>query len=377
MLHRGHGRAYRRIGLTALTLLLSTGAHCRLVAPPSIQKLTADSNFVAVVEVADVRQVGTVTFTDSQHNPLEGKRMSALLRLEETLKGEVSGNSIEVEYDFNRDWPMNGGPITSGFTPGSMMIVFLQCVAQKCSVTDPQTAGFPVAKKTVPVPEPPETSAYYLVLQRIAAGLFGDRSTQSGNERSANLVPRELFVLDTEHVPYISTLFHAALDQLDNKKKDDSDFRGELIAALVRRGETTMLPQLEEALFASDSGVHSQAQGNMILALHQIDWHESLPIAARALQLPSVELRRFAAHAIQNLRMQPYRPPPNEMSVPATHALLSALHDPDPGVAFYVMQSLGFVNARLDQRPKSTTHDAQWDACLHFWENFPDSMSGQ
>jgi hypothetical protein len=348
------------------------------VAPPSIQRLTTASNFVAVVEIADVRQVGTVTFTDSQHNPLEGKRMSAVLCVEETLKGEVSdGNSIEVEYDFNREWLINGGPITSGLAPGSRMIVFLQCVAQKCSVTDPQTAGFPVARKTVPVPEPPETSAYYLVLQRIAAGLFHDRSMQSGNEKSANLVPHELFVLDSERVPYISTLFHAALDQLDNKKKDDFEFRGELFAALVRRGETTMLPQLEEALFAGDSRVYSQARGNMVLALQQIDWHESLPIAARALQLPSVQLRTYAAEAIQHLKMQPYRPPPNEMSVPATHSLLTALHDPDSGVAFAVMQSLGFLNARLDQRPKSTTHDAQWDACLHFWENFPDSMSGQ
>jgi hypothetical protein len=58
------------------------------------------------------------------------------------------------------------------------------------------------------------------------------------------------------------------------------------------------------------------------------------------------------------------------MSAAATRVLLKVLHDPDPEVAFAAMQSLGFLNARLDERPVSTVPDAQWKAYLRFWENF-------
>ncbi len=62
------------------------------------------------------------------------------------------------------------------------------------------------------------------------------------------------------------------------------------------------------------------------------------------------------------------------MSAPATRVLLAALHDSDPEVVFAVMQSLGDLNAHLDERPTSTSPDAQWTSCLHFWESFNPAL---
>jgi hypothetical protein len=362
------------IGLIAFVLLsLSRHAFCRLMSIPSLKELTADSNLIAVVEVTGVRPLGTVTFTDSQGNPLEGQRMAAAFHLEEIVKGQNDSNSIEVKYDFNRDSLMNSGPITPDFLPGTRLIVFLQCSAQECSITDSKNAGFLVARKIAPVPEPPETSPYYRVLQRFAAGLFRDGDTPSDN-LPANGIPHELFQLGFEHDPYANTLLHAALDRLD--QKSDFAFRGELLAALVRDGDATVLSQLEEALFAGDPSVASNTRCNMVLALQAIDWHQSLPIAARALQSPFAGLRVQAAYIIKFLRTEPPdgKAQATEMKTQATQALMTALHDPDPDVAFAVMQSLGGLNGRLDQRPTSTKLDAQWNSCLHFWETFPNSL---
>jgi hypothetical protein len=112
---------------------------------------------------------------------------------------------------------------------------------------------------------------------------------------------------------------------------------------------------------------------NLILSLQNIEWHLSLPTAAKALQLLSACLRVTAAEAIQHLRVEKPSAHPNEMSAPATHVLLSALHDADPEVAFAVMQSPAEVNARRDERPATTEQDAQWMGCMRFWEEFQTS----
>jgi hypothetical protein len=254
------------------------------------------------------------------------------------------------------------------------MIVFLQCRLKRCSVTNPEAAGFAVASRTAPVPEPPSPSVYLRVLQCIATGLFSDPASQLESKRPAGVAPAEIFVLDHERDPYVGTLFHAALKQPG--VADDLELRGQLLAALVRRGDASVLAELEQVLFGGDPRSNVKNAGlNMVLALQFIDWHLSLPIAARALQSPSAEVRTVAARSIQNLHIENYHPPPFEMTAPATRVLLPAVHDTDPEVAFAAMQSLCFLNARLDQRPTSTNPDAQWNACVQFWEHFSTGAS--
>ena len=204
----------------------------------------------------------------------------------------------------------------------------------------------------------------YGVVQRLAAGLFAD----AYEGRRSGETPREVYLLDSERDPYVTTLFHASL--LQSTTLADVDLRGALIGALVRRGDDSVLPDLQEVLFTGDLYGHTNMRENLILSLQQINWHLSLPIAAKALQLPVPELRTIAAEAIQHLPIAIPHSEPSERSEPATKVLLIALHDPNPQVAFAVMQSLGNLNARHDQRPNSTVQDEQWAECIHFWESF-------
>ncbi len=53
--------------IIAASLLLSPRCGwCRIMGIPDIQKMTLDSDLIAVVEVAGIRQVGTAAFVDSR-----------------------------------------------------------------------------------------------------------------------------------------------------------------------------------------------------------------------------------------------------------------------------------------------------------------------
>jgi hypothetical protein len=246
------------------------------------------------------------------------------------------------------------------------MMLFLHCVAEVCSFTKPGATDFPVTRREsnlAPLPAQPE-DVYLRVLQRLAAGLFAD----AYEGRKGEVTPREIYVLESERDPYVITLFHASL--LQSTTLADIYLRGALIAVLVSRGEDAMLPDLKEVLFTGDLYDHLLMRENLILALQRINWHLSLPIAAKALELPEPRLRTTAAEAIRGLRITVPHSFPNELSEPATRVLLTALHDPNPQVAFAVMQSLGILNGRFDEKPLSLVQDEQWTGCLRFWESF-------
>jgi hypothetical protein len=262
---------------------------------------------------------------------------------------------------------LNGGPITPVFHDNSRVLVFLKCNAQHCTATNPENTTFPIAAKTLPVPDPPDASPYHLVLQRVAAGIFRDSQTPPDPKRSSDVVPHELFLLRSERDPYVDSLFRAAIDRLN--KANDGNLRAQLVGALVARGDTAMLPELEEAVH--DSSLQDNTRQNLLYPLQEVDWHLALPIAARMFKDPSSSVRYASAQIIPNLRLP--KPPygiPHDLVPAANDILLPALYDPDQQVVFAVMQSLGAINGRLDQRPMTTAQNEQWNSCLHFWENF-------
>jgi HEAT repeat protein len=147
----------------------------------------------------------------------------------------------------------------------------------------------------------------------------------------------------------------------------DPDFRNGLLAALVRREDITVLPQLQAELFSAGEGKRLNSRGNLIFALQFIDGKTSVPILARALKLPDGELRQDAARAMQNTGSAD----PQQ----AIDALLSALDDPDRDVQFSVMQSLGYLNRETYWRPHTTNPkedfgNPYWNECLNHWRQF-------
>ncbi len=349
--------------LFALTMLVPVPAWARLGSIPNIRTITNDSNLIVVAEVVSTRTLGPAEWTDSHGARIAGLHNVTAFRVEEVLTGKVDGSLLQVEY--NRNPEMDADP-TPVFDASAQMMIFLHCVAEVCSFTNPGATDFRVTRRKsnlAPLLAQPE-DVYLRVLQRLGAGLFAD----AYEGRRSGESPREVYLIDSERDPYVATLFHASL--LQSTTLADVDLRGALIAALVRRGEDSMLPDLQEVLFTGDLYSHTNMRENLILSLQQINWHLSLPIVAKALVVPVPELRTVAARALEHLPIAVHHSYPNELSEPATKILLTSLHDPNPQVVFAVMQSLGDLNGRHDERPLSTVPDEQWMECLRFWESF-------
>lgn len=352
----------------AVIIFAHPSVYGRLMSIPDLKKLTNDSTLAGVAEVLGTRDLGPATFTNSRGDQIKGRHVVTLLRFEEVLKGDPNTGSVDVEYDENRDAFFRGGPMTPLFNDNSRVLVFLKCNAQHCTATNPENTSFHIAAKTLPVPDPPDASPYHLILQRVAAGIFRDNQTPPDPKRPSDVVPSELSLLRFERDPYVDSLFHAAIDRLN--KANDGNLRAQLIGALVARGDTAMLPQLEEALY--DSSLQDITRQNLLYPLQEVDWHLALPIAARMIKDPSPSVRYTSAQIIPNLHaLKPSSDVSRNELIPAANdILLPALYDPDPQVVFAVMQSLGAMNGRLDQRPMTTAQNEQWNSCLHFWESF-------
>ncbi len=344
---------------TAVTL---TGekAYARPIGTPDFQKLTADSNLVAVVDIESIRLLHSIEFSDHTR----GEQLAATVKVGETIEGSTSTHVLELTYDYNPD-PMTGGPWTPHIREGDHMVLFLRCSAS-CHITDPAYAGFPVGTGFVVVPSPSENTPTNRVLQLYASGLF--LRIHAINTGTPSQALPEPFVLTSQPTnPYIATLLHEALHQIAPNQQ--LDLHGELLAALIRLGELSLIPEVQQTL-ALNLG-NTQPQVAMIYALQRIDWHQTLPIMAETLRSSSADIRLASARAIQNLGVKS-NVPPNDLTDPGTHILLTALHDPDPEVAFAIMQALGYLNSRHDQRPQTTSPDAKWKSCMQFWSTYPD-----
>src|SRR5215472_1919633 len=111
-------------------------------------------------------------------------------------------------------------------------------------------------------------------------------------------------------------MFKEALDS--PAARSDRAFRFELLAALVRHKDVSVLPDLETALLTNHEVDLNQGRGNMIYALQQIKPSLSGPILIQALKLPESQLRVAAAAALGSVH-----------SNDAIKALFGALDDPD------------------------------------------------
>lgn len=353
-------RHYIRIVLSLSLALACAEAHARIGSLPDVEKLTDDSNLVIVADVASVRDLRSIGFPDHT----QGQQVSATLIAKEVLKGSLNTNILDVIYDNNPN-PMSG-PWTPNLRTGDHMLLFLHCETT-CSFTSLEHSGVRVTDSSIDIPHPQGTAPFLRVIQRLGVGLFVRVHAADSNDASDD-VPELWVISEQRNISYVDVLLEAALNELTPNQHPN--LRGELLAILVRRGKLSLLPQVQQALDSNTGNV--QAQTNMVYALQEVDWRVSLPIAAEALRSTSPQVRSAAARAIQNLRQLSYKPPPNELTGPATHILLSALDDPDAEVGFAVMQSLGFLNSRLDERPATSSPDANWSNCLRFWKAFPD-----
>ncbi len=207
----------------------SNACIARLTAAPNIRRLTADSTLIAVVEVGRSLDLGGMDLVNLEGKQIPGRKLATDFLVDEVLKGSVDGAGIAIQFDSNPATATD--PITPSFVTGKRMVIFLRCKSLTCAFTKLDTPGFYVASRSALVPKPAGPGDPYLrVLQRLATGLFVD----SGGKRMNGDPPAEVFLLSNEKDAYVDTIFEAALTE--PATQTDSELQGELIAALVRRG---------------------------------------------------------------------------------------------------------------------------------------------
>ncbi|HYL14389.1 MAG TPA: hypothetical protein VEV41_15205 [Terriglobales bacterium] len=139
--------------------------------------------------------------------------------------------------------------------------------------------------------------------------------------------------------------------------RDDEFLRTEALVALLRHRDESLIDAAESELL---SGSTAYWKSNLLFAITQAvpPWR-TIPILSEVLAGSSAQMRTPAAVAIYETN-----------SAAGIAPLLRALDDPDPEVAFAVMQGLGNLTRNYAWRPKSTEPDADWFRCLNHWREY-------
>jgi hypothetical protein len=341
---RVHGWSAAVLAFALLFLPASRGRISRI---PSIGALTQAAPVIVVGEVLKVEQrgVGELTAEDGQHYP--AKRMAATVRVDEVPKGDVAGQVLQVDYLQNPDWER--GPLTNSLAERTYGMMFLQVTADKYGFAASESSSMPMSRNRAALPQPPGPDVYTRVLQHLAEALFSTEDTSLDRVLAISIITHEAS-------PFVTELFRSALD--GPAAASDPNLRLYLLAALVSRKDTSVVPVLEAALFSIQGPRYVNARQNMILALQQIDAATAAPILVRALKLPESELRMYAAMALKQT--------PGDVAI---DGLLAAIDDPDPNAQFQVIEALSY----LLHQPFCLSSEipcASRRACLDHWREF-------
>jgi hypothetical protein len=275
-------------------------------------------------------------------------RMTALVSVEDVLKGDISDKTIEVDY------PQNGnsenGPPTNSLVEGAWRMYFLKANGDRFAFVASDQSSMPMSHSQNALAKTPAGDLYSRVLQRLAEGLLAENGTSQERIQS-------IFVIDSEPSPIVVELFKSALAA--SPARSDRVFRFELIAALVRHKDESVVPELEAALFSNHDPDSNNARLNMIYALQQIDASSSGPILIQALRLPEAAMRGAAASALVRA--------PSDATV---EALLGTLDDPDPEVQLQVIDTLAVLLHQPNCARDSTAQDVAFRACIEHWKEF-------
>jgi hypothetical protein len=322
---------------------------------PSLVAMTESASVIVVGEVVRVDKVGVGDLSSSDGRHFAVNRMVATVRIDEVLKGSIASNIIRVEYLENPDW--EGGPLTNQLTEKTYRMLFLKADADRFGFAAPEQSSMPMSRNRNALPQPAGPDIYTQVLQHLAESLF---SMEDNSQEHVQAI----FVLTNESSPFVTELFKSAL--ANRTAASDPRLRLELLSAIIRRKDTSVLSDLTAELFTTQDPKYRNDRLNMILALQQIDGAVATPILVRALKLPESELRAAAAEALKQF--------PSDIAI---NALLDALPDSDPNAEFQVMEALSFLAKQRQWLPISTTPDASWNTALDHWKDFAAARKGR
>jgi len=338
-------------------LLVSLGVAHALVVH-DLPKLINSSDVVAVARVTAVSQTGSGTVEVPGGQSISAHFRVAALHLQDILKGEPASTNIAVGYTILYSPGGWAGGVPQGYTihdtliPNSTRLVFLKSISDHYEFTNGSSLSIVCAPEPSSSGQSPDTLSR--VLRRVTDAIF---SANVPEQDKAEAV-RQLGAVDTDAVIPALRIFIAS-----DVGRQNEFLRTEALVALLVHKDESVVGLAESELL---SGSSSNWKSNLLFALTRaVPPSRSIPILGEALALPAAEMRTSAAIAIYQTNSPKGIPP-----------LLRALDDPDPQVAFAVMQGLGNLTEDYGWRPKSTEPDADWFRCLNHWRDFRQRWNG-
>lgn len=339
-------KTLRHGSLLFVALSLPISAHCRLYSIRDIAKLTDSSPVIVVGEVLSTDQVGTGKILMPDGTPCVCESMSAFIQVDEVLKGESASGTIQVDYLHNPNW--EGGPLTNGLATGAYLMFFLKPDGDRFAFTAPDQSSIPMSRSRSALSDNSAGDVYAQVLRHLAEGLFDEQALSQDRVRS-------IFVIDTEQSPLVPEMYKLALHS--PAAGSDRAFRYELLAALVRRKDLSVLPDLETAVLTVHDADVANARANMISALQEVESSIAEPILVQALKLPEPTMRGAAAAALNQVR-----------SGDAVWALFDSLDDPDLEVRRAVINSLTAIFQKTQCLPPADDAEHAFRSCVEHWK---------
>lgn len=332
-------------------LLMSLGvAHAQVVH--DLPKLINSSDVVALARVTAVNQTGSGTVEVPGGQSIPADFRVAVLHLEDVLKGEPASTDLTVGYTILYSSGGWAGGVPQGYTtrdtliPNSTRLVFLRSNGDHYEFTNGSYLSIVCAPDASSSGQSPD--ALSRVLSRLTDAIF---STKVSEQDKAEAI-RQLGAVDTDTVMLTLRNFIAS-----DVGRQSEFLRTEALVALLNRKDESVVGLAESELL---SGSALYWKSNLLFALTRaVPPSRSIPILAEALALPGADMRTSAAVAIYQTDSLEGIPP-----------LLQAIDDPDPQVAFAVMQGLGNLTKHYGWRPKSTEPDADWLRCRNHWRDF-------
>jgi hypothetical protein len=339
-------QALRHGSLLLVAFSLPVPALCRIYSIRDIAKLTDSSPVIVVGEVLSADRVGPGKILMPDGTPYACESMTAFIQVDEVLKGESASGTIQVDYLHNPDW--EGGPLTNELATRAYLMFFLKPDGDRFAFTAPDQSSIPMSRSRSALSDNSAEDVYAQVLRHLAEGLFDEQALSRDRVRS-------IFVIDTERSPLVPEMYKLALHS--SAAGSDRAFRYELLAALVRRKDLSVLPDLETALLTVHDADVANAGANMISALQEVDSSIAGLILVQALNLPEPTMRGAAAAALNQVR-----------SGDAVWALFDSLDDPDVEVRRAVINSLTAIFQKAQCLPPTDDAEDAFRACVEHWK---------
>ena len=332
-------------------VLVSLGVvHAQVIH--DLPKLINSSDVVAVAGVTAVSQTSSGTLEVQGGQSIPAHFRVAALHLQEILKGEPASTDLTLGYTVLYSPGGWAGGVPQGYTihdtliPNSTRLVFLRSIGDHYEFTNGSFLSVVCAPDASSSGQSPDT------LSRVSSWLTDAIFSPKVSEQDEAEAIRQLGAVDTGTVMPPLRNFIAG-----DVGRQNEFLRTEALVALLDHKDESAVGLAESELI---NGSAAYWKSNLLFALTRaVPPSRSIPILAEAFALPSAEMRTSAAVAIYQTDSPEGIPP-----------LLQVLDDPDPQVAFAVMQGLGNLTKHYDWRPKSTEPDADWFRCLARWRDF-------